>query len=126
MRVVDTSAWIEWVLGTPLGQRVASELPSPEQWIVPTIVQFELARWLAREISAKASAEAIAFSNQNKVQVLDTDLATKAADYAALHGLAMADAIIYATAVDAGAELLTCDAHFQNLPGVIYLAKTTP
>ena len=35
----------------------------------------------------------------------------------------MADAIIYATAVAAGADLLTCDAHFAKLPRVIYVAK---
>jgi len=35
----------------------------------------------------------------------------------------MADAIIYATAIDNGADLLTCDAHFAKLPRVVYFAK---
>ena len=35
----------------------------------------------------------------------------------------MADAIIYATALAMGADLLTCDAHFAKLPRVVYLAK---
>ncbi len=34
--------------------------------------------------------------------------------------VATADAIIYATAQESNAELLTCDAHFEGLPGVIY------
>jgi predicted nucleic acid-binding protein len=38
----------------------------------------------------------------------------------------MADAIIYATAILHAADLLTCDAHFASLPGVVYLAKTSP
>lgn len=38
--------------------------------------------------------------------------------------LAMADAIIYATALNVGADLLTCDAHVENLPRVLYLPKT--
>ena len=38
----------------------------------------------------------------------------------------MADAIIYATALDAGADLLTCDAHFADLPNVVYVAKSAP
>ena len=54
------------------------------------------------------------------------DLAVEAADYAARHSLAMADAVIYATAMNAGADLLTCDAHFANLPGVVYFAKSSP
>lgn len=38
--------------------------------------------------------------------------------------LATADAIVYATARNQGAELLTCDAHFKGLPDVALFAKT--
>ena len=49
MRLVDTSAWIEWLAGSPTGQLVAPEIPARDQWLVPTIVQLELAKWLTRE-----------------------------------------------------------------------------
>src|SRR5271163_4411747 len=124
MRVVDTSAWIEWLLGTALGKRLEPELPSNDEWIVPTIVQYELMRASIRALS-KAQADAtLAFSKKLAVRQLDKDLAVEAADYAARHSLAMADAVIYATAMEAGADLLTCDAHFASLPGVVYFAKT--
>ena len=123
MRVVDTSAWIEWVQATALGETLAPELPRNDEWIVPAIVQHELARWLAREMSAEESARLLAFTTELVVIPLTTDIATKAALFAARHKLAMADAIIYATAMDSGADLLTCDAHFANLPHVVYLAK---
>ena len=123
MRVVDTSAWIEWMLGSSLGRNVEAELPSNGDWIVPTIVQYELARWMARELPDAVAAATIAFSTQLVVKPLDTALSTKAADYSRDHKLAMADSIIYATAMDAGADLLTCDAHFAELPRVVYLAK---
>jgi len=55
MRVVDTSAWIEWIVGSPLGETLAQQLPRNEQWVVPTIVQYELSRWLARETSDAAA-----------------------------------------------------------------------
>lgn len=29
----------------------------------------------------------------------------------------------YATAIENGADLLTCDAHFEGLHGVVYLKK---
>jgi PIN domain nuclease of toxin-antitoxin system len=45
------------------------------------------------------------------------------ADLSAAHKLPMADAIIYATALQEYADLLTCDAHFEGLPGVVYVAK---
>jgi predicted nucleic acid-binding protein len=123
MRVVDTSVWIEWIVGSPLGERLALELPTNDQWIVPTIIQYELSRWLAREMSDAAAARAIAFSKELIVAPLTTDIATKAADYAKAHGLATADAIIFATANDARADLLTCDAHLAKLPSVVYVPK---
>ncbi|HLX97975.1 MAG TPA: type II toxin-antitoxin system VapC family toxin [Roseiarcus sp.] len=123
MRVVDTSVWIEWIVGSVLGETLALELPSNDQWIVPTIVQYELSRWIAREMSEAAAARAIAFSKELVVAPLTTDIATQAAAYAKLHGLATADAIIFATAKDARADLLTCDAHFAKLPSVTYFKK---
>jgi uncharacterized protein len=123
MRVVDTSAWLEWLSDSPLGRTIARELPAPEAWIVPTIVQYELARCLTREVSEDAADDTIALSTQYVVAPLDTRLALQAAEIARNHGLAMADAIIYATAVAGGADLLTCDAHFAKLPRVIYVAK---
>jgi predicted nucleic acid-binding protein len=126
MRVVDTSAWIEWLRDSEVGRKVDSEIPMQGAWIVPTIVQYELARWLVRQVSEEAAGSTIAFSNECVVAPLDTTLALKAAEVASEHALAMADAIVYATAREAGADLLTCDAHFAKLPGVVYFAKSPP
>jgi predicted nucleic acid-binding protein len=43
---------------------------------------------------------------------------------AAQYRLAMADAIIYATAQHARVPLATCDHHFADLPGVTYYPKS--
>ncbi|RBP18285.1 putative nucleic acid-binding protein [Roseiarcus fermentans] len=123
MRVVDTSAWIEWMRGSALGESLAPQLPRNEEWVVPTVVQYELARWLMREASDAQASRVLAFTTELVVAPLTTDIATKAADYAALYKLAMADAVIYATASDARADLLTCDAHFAELPNVTYVRK---
>jgi len=48
MRVVDTSAWIEWLIGGPLRKTLRKEFPDKAQCVVPTIVQLELAKWLFR------------------------------------------------------------------------------
>jgi predicted nucleic acid-binding protein len=124
MRVVDSSAWIEWLTGSALGQQLAKELPANHEWLVPTVVQFELKRWSARVRTRRQTSILLAFSNNLVVSPLDSNLAEKAADAAATHSLAMADAIIYATAMKFGADLLTCDAHFAKLPGVVYFPKT--
>ena len=124
MRLVDTSAWIEWLTGSTVGRTLAAELPPRGDWLVPTIVQLELAKWLAREIGEDKADEVIAFTQTCIVSDLDTVIALSAADLCTRHKLATADAIIYATALTRGADLLTCDRHFAALPDVRYIAKT--
>lgn len=65
-----------------------------------------------------------AFSQKCIVVPLDTDMALTAAEIGLRHKLAMADAIVYATAQLLEADLLTCDAHFKDLDGVRYVPKT--
>jgi predicted nucleic acid-binding protein len=123
MRLIDTSAWIEWLTLSPLGHRLAAELPPAREWLVPTIVQLELATWLTREAGEDKADQVIAFTSTCAVVDLDTAIALSAAELGARHRLATADAIIYATARARGADLLTCDRHFEHLPGVRYLPK---
>ncbi|MGH8596021.1 MAG: PIN domain-containing protein [Gammaproteobacteria bacterium] len=48
-------------------------------------------------------------------------MALLAADVSLRHGLAMADAIVYATAKDHEVDLVTGDADLKDLPGVVYV-----
>lgn len=123
MRVVDTSAWIEALLGTPAGARVRAELPDLDQWLTPTIVLFELAKWAMRERGEDAADALEAYAGNRVVADLDTDIALSAADVSTRHKLAAADAIVYATAQQYGADVLTCDGHFKDLPGVRFIPK---
>jgi predicted nucleic acid-binding protein len=123
MRAVDTSVWIETFAATPLGLRLARELPERADCVVPTIVQFELAKWLTREVSEEAADQAIAYTLKCEVVALDTAIALDAAMLCRERKLATADAIVYATARARNADLLTCDAHFEGLPGATYFAK---
>jgi predicted nucleic acid-binding protein len=52
---------------------------------------------------------------------LTESIAYLAADVSLRHGLAMADAIVYATAKDQDAEVVTGDADLKDLPGVVYV-----
>uniref|UniRef100_UPI004047A771 type II toxin-antitoxin system VapC family toxin n=1 Tax=Yoonia sp. TaxID=2212373 RepID=UPI004047A771 len=105
MVLVDTSAWIEWLIGSPTGDKLTQHLPEQADWLVPTMVQLELAQVC-------------------QIVPLDTEIALAAADACRGHKLATADAIIFATARLRGATLLTSDAHFDGLPGVTLIAKT--
>lgn len=123
MILVDTSAWIEWLIASPTGDKLADHLPEQADWLVPTMVQLELAKWLTREIDEDKADKVIAFTQICQVVTLDTETALAAAESCRAHKLATADAIIFATAQAHGAQLLTCDAHFEGLPGVALVPK---
>lgn len=123
MRLVDTSAWIEWLIDSPTGKAVAPAIPAQEEWLAPTIVQLELAKWLTREVGDDKADQVAAFTQFCVVAPLDTKIALAAAELCGSLKLATADAIVYATALEYGADLLTCDAHFDGLPSVAYIAK---
>ncbi|AHF84726.1 twitching motility protein PilT [Rhizobium leguminosarum bv. trifolii WSM1689] len=123
MRVIDSSAWIEWLTKSAAGTRLQAEIPERDQCIVPTIVQLELSKWLAREKDEEAVDSFIAYTATCMVVSLDTTLARRAAEISAAHKLATADAIIYATAECHNADILTCEAHFKDLERVIYIDK---
>jgi predicted nucleic acid-binding protein len=123
MRLIDSSAWIEWLTGSEAGKSVAEVLPPQSEWVVPTVVQLELMKWLTCEMDEGKADEVIAFTQLCIIVPLDTRIALMAAEYCRAHKLSTADAIIYATAQDRSAELVTCDAHFQVLEGVRYIMK---
>lgn len=123
MILVDTSAWIEWLIGSPTGDALEADLPDQSDWLVPSMVQLELSKWLVRELGEDKADQVIAFTQVCHTVPLDTEIALEAAEACRTHKLATADAVIFATARAHNARLLTCDAHFEGLPGVRYVAK---
>ncbi|MGL5733715.1 MAG: type II toxin-antitoxin system VapC family toxin, partial [Beijerinckiaceae bacterium] len=117
------SAWIEWMGDSATGRKIAPFIVDPAVCIVPTIVQFELAKYLARHATAQLGDQLTAYTSECAVVDLTTTRAVHAAELSRTHKLAMADAIIYACAIEHQAELMTCDAHFKDLPGVVYFDK---
>ena len=121
--VVDTSAWIEWLVDGQLRSDIAPFMPARERCVVPTIVQLELSKWLMRERGEEETDVVIAYTQKCQIWPLDTATALRAAELHREYKLATADAIVYASALLSGAQLLTCDAHFQNLPDVRWIKK---
>lgn len=121
--VVDTSAWIEWLVDGSLRTQLAPFMPARERCVVPTIVQLELSKWLMRERGEDEADVVIAYTQKCQVWPLDTSTALKAAELHREYKLATADAIVYASALLASAQLLTCDAHFEGLPNVHWIRK---
>jgi predicted nucleic acid-binding protein len=123
LTVVDTSAWIEWLVGSAVGKKLGQVFPVQTQCLVPTMVQLELAKWLTREKDEETADRVLAYTQKCIVIALDTHLALLAAQLHQTHKLATADAIVYATAQHHSAELLTCDSHFEGLAQVRLFGK---
>ncbi len=123
MRLVDSSAWIEWLVASSTGARIRPLLPERQAWLVPTIVQLELAKWAHRTLGEDNTDRIIAFTEKCVVVPLDTPIALAAAELCRQHKLATADAIVYATALAHEADVLTCDGDFVALAGATYIAK---
>ncbi len=116
--LVDSSGWLEYVTDDPKAGDFAPFIEGPNPVLVPTIVLYEVFRklWLSQ---GKIPADR--FASQalcKRIVPLDEDLALAAARVGLEHSLAMADAIIYATARSLRAQLVTSDTHFRDLPGV--------
>lgn len=124
MLMVDTSACIEWLISSPTGVMVERFIPDREAWLVPSIVKLELIKWLTCEAEEDKADQVIAFTQMCAVAPLDTKIAFMAAEICSRHKLPAADSIIYATALEYDAEVLTWDAHFDGLEGVKFVPKS--
>lgn len=125
MLLIDSSVWIEWLSNSALAEPLAPLFPEKAETMVPTIVQLEVSKWLVREVSERSAELFVGYTQLCAVIPLTTAIAVRAAEICRLHKLATADAVIYATALENDADLLTCDAHFQGLDGVIYIPKNS-
>lgn len=117
-RVVDSSGWIEYLADGPLAAAFAPYLAPPEDVLTPAAVLYEVYRWARREGGDAPAMEAVAQLEQTRLVPADHIVAITAADLSIDHGLAAADALIYATARLEGCELVTADTAFRGLPGV--------
>ncbi len=123
MKLVDTCVWAEILRGTPTGSVLKPLLPPLGQLVVSTMVVYELAKWLARNVEPERADQAMVTLLNAHVVEPTANIALQAAQLSAEYKLHALDALIYATALEHDAQLVTCDAHFKDLPQVDYTAK---
>lgn len=121
--LIDTCGWIEWLTNGSLVSLFEPYFKNPTTLIVPTLIQYELYKWVCREKNPTLALEIIGITENGLVIPLDTSLALSAADLSKEYNLAMADAIIYATSRNQDACLVTSDKHFKQLSDVKYFEK---
>ncbi len=123
MNIVDSCGWLEWFTNGNLADQYKAYLVDQENLLVPSIVLYEVYKILKREAGEEKALLAAAYMKQSLVIALDETLSLAAADTALKEGLAMADAIVLATAQANGCSIITSDADLKGKPDVNYLPK---
>jgi predicted nucleic acid-binding protein len=115
--LVDSSGWVEFLGDGPQAETFAPYFEREERLLVPAIVLYEVYKKMLSAQGSTAADRFLSAALRACVVPLDGRLAVLAARMSLDRRLAMADAIIYATAQAAGAHLVTSDKHFRGLPG---------
>ncbi len=87
MILIDTCGWIEWLTNGVLADRYEPFFKDATQSVVPTSVQYELYKWVARMEGKQRALEAVALTEQSRVIPLSTPIALLAADLSVAHEL---------------------------------------
>ncbi len=119
--IIDSNGWLEYFTAGKLAAKFKPFIDTADSRHVftPTIVLFEVFKKLARERDKETAVQAIAhMTSKTMVIQLTSEIALQAASVSLSNNLAMADAIIKATADDLDATLITTDPDFKNLPKV--------
>ncbi|HEY4951398.1 MAG TPA: type II toxin-antitoxin system VapC family toxin [Candidatus Acidoferrales bacterium] len=119
LTVVDSSGWVAYLGDAPEAEAFGIYLEREDSLVVPTIVIYEVVKKLKLTASETTVHRFLSHAYRCREMELDSAIAIAAARISIRHRLAMADAIIYATAESAGAQLVTSDTDFRDLPGVI-------
>ncbi len=121
MNLVDSSGWIHYFMNGSLAKSYAEYLSKTKELVTPTVVLYEVYKKLKSELSEEGALMAAAQMEKTVLAPLSESIAYHAADLALEHKLAMADAIVYATADVYKAKLITSDSDFKRLPQVTYI-----
>ena len=123
MNIVDSSGWIEYLQDSHRADLFAPAVERRDQLVVPVIALYEVHRILSRSQPAGRVTAALNVMRLGRVIELTDGRAIAASQLANLHKLALADATMYAIALEFKATFWTQDADYAGLPGVNYFPK---
>ena len=122
MYTIDSLGWIEFFTEGPLSGKYSKYTGNISKIITPTIILFDVYKKIKRERSEEDALQAVSLMNRTSVITLGESIALLAADLSLQFSLPMADAIVYATAIEENSKVVTSDAHFKGLKSVIFIS----
>jgi len=120
--IVDSSGWIEFFTNGPLAAEYSKYLKHAGKIVTPTIILHEVYKKIRRERSEEDALAAVSILNRTRVVPLTESLSLLAADMSLKYSLPMADAIVYATALEENCLVVTSDGHFKGLEKALVLS----
>ena len=123
MRIIDSVGWIAYLTRADLAPFYREYVRDSANVLTPSIIVYEVYKHVLVNSGEESAKLALAAMLKTQVAPLNEALAAYAARVGMEHGLPMADAIIYATALSTGATVVTSDAHFEGLPQVEYIPR---
>ena len=124
MNVVDSSGWVEYFQDSSRADFFAAAIERRSELLVPVVALYEVHKVLSRKVSAVVVGQFLNVMRLGRVLEITDLRAINASRAANLHGLAMADAMMYSMAQEFGATFWTQDVDYQSLPDVRFLAKS--
>ena len=125
--VIDSYAWIEYFMGTRMGETVKSLIENSEEKFTPTICMAEVyGKTLKVESQELAEKQRAYIKEKSALVFLDETIAVESARLNVkmrkeIDGWGLADSIVYATATIKKAEVVTGDEHFKKLKNVLFI-----
>lgn len=125
--VIDSYAWIEYFMGSRMGETVKPLIENSEEKLTPTICLAEVyAKTLKVESQEIAEKQKAFIKEKSALVFLDEIIAVESARLNVrmkkeIDGWGLADSIVYATAAVKKAEVVTGDEHFKKLKNVLFI-----
>jgi|SRR3990170_4759062 len=123
MILIDSSGWIEFFIDGPLAAEYSKYLKDLTRLVTPTIILYEVYKKIKKDRTEEDALFAVSLINRTSVIPLNESIALLAADLSLKHSLPMADAIVYATALEENCKVVTSDTHFKGLDRAVLVGK---
>lgn len=116
--LVDSSGWLEFLTADTKAEQFRPFLKRGVPLLIPALVLYEVRKVLLLRKNLVVADSFASEAMQHDVAHVDASIALEAASISLKYQLHMSDAIIYTTALQRGARLVTADGDFAKLPGV--------
>jgi len=120
--LLDSWAWIEYWKGGRRAKAAAAHIEGDEEAVASTINLAEVYFWILRFYGESTAVKKASTMEKRCILIpVERRIAVEAAKARQRHGLALADSLVYATAEEVGAKLVTGDPDLRDLEGTIFL-----